>query len=78
MPVRKLRALPDDDDSVWLPLDDPRLWPTIKAVWQLSARMCPPRFPPGVHKHRSIEEANRTTDGWQADTIRRQRSFSQP
>jgi hypothetical protein len=72
MPIRKLRALPDDDDSLWLAPDDPRLWPTIAEVWSLAARLCPPRFPPGVHKHRSIEDANRETLEWERDAIRRQ------
>jgi hypothetical protein len=50
---------------VWLPRGDPRLWPTIKAVWELSERLCPPRFPPGVYKHRSIEDAQRQRDLWE-------------
>ena len=72
MSICKLRSLPTDDDSVWLPPDDPRLWPTIGAVWALAARLCPPRFPPGVYKHRSIVEANRQTDEWEHATIARQ------
>jgi hypothetical protein len=48
MPIRKLQKLPGVDESVWLSPDDPRLWRTIKAVWALSARLCPPRFPRGL------------------------------
>ena len=72
MPVRKLRAVPDDDESVWLQPDDPRLLPTIQAVWQLSTRLCPPHFPPGVYKHRFIEAANRLSEEWERATIARQ------
>ena len=72
MPVRKFRSLPDYDESVWFAPDDPRLLPTIKAVWARSARLCPPRFPPGVFKHRSIEEMNRQTEEWERATIARQ------
>jgi hypothetical protein len=72
MSVRKFRTLPDDDDRVWLPSDDPKLWPTIKAVWALAALLCPPHFPPGVYKHRSIEDANRLTEEWERATIARQ------
>ena len=72
MSVRKFRELPAADESVWLPLDDPRLWPIIRAVWALSARLGPPCFPPGVHKHRSIEAANRLTEEWERETIARQ------
>jgi hypothetical protein len=72
MPIRKLQKLPDVDESVWLSPDDPRLWRTIKAVWALSARLCPPRFPSGVYKHRTIEDANRQTEAWERDTLARQ------
>ena len=72
MPVRKLRQLPEHDDSVWLPMDDPRLGTTIKGVWSLAGRLCPARFPPGVYKHRSIEDANRQVEAWERDTIARQ------
>ena len=72
MPVRKFRAPPEDDESVWLSPHDPRLWPTIKAVWDLAGRLCPPRFPAGVYKHRSIADANRLTEQWEQETIARQ------
>lgn len=71
MPIRKFRTLPDEE-SVWLAPDDPRLWPTIKAVWALAARLCPPQFPPGVYKHRTIEAMNRQTEEWERETIARQ------
>lgn len=71
MPVRKFRSFPPDDE-VWLSPDDPRLWPTIKGVWELAHRLCPPRFPPGVYKHRSVEEMNRQTEEWERDTVARQ------
>jgi hypothetical protein len=38
----------------------------IAAVWRLAARLAPQRFPPGVYRHRSIEEANRQAEEWEA------------
>jgi hypothetical protein len=70
--LRRFRQLPEADESLAFSPDDPRLWPTIKAVWALSARLCPPRFPPGVYKHRTIEDANRQTEAWEKDTSDRQ------
>jgi len=64
MPLRKLRA--PDDVGVWLDPDDPRLWPRMCALWRLSRRLFPVRYPPGVHRYRSIEEASRQAEEWQA------------
>jgi len=72
MPVRRFRSLEEMEGSVWLEPDQPRLWPTIASVWELAARLCPPRFPPGTYKHRSIEDANRQADTWEAASIARQ------
>jgi hypothetical protein len=69
MPVRRYRSLEEMEDSVWIDRDDPRLWPTIASVWALSARLFPVRFPPGLYKHRSIEDANRLTEQWEAENI---------
>jgi hypothetical protein len=71
VPIRKLARLPDDDDSVWLAPDDPRLLATIFAVWERSRRLSPPSFPPGVYKHASIEAANRMTERWEQAAIER-------
>jgi len=73
MPVRKLSTIPADDDSLWLDPTDPQLIPTIVAVWERSRRLCRPYFPPGVYKHASIEDANRTTARWEHETIERAR-----
>jgi hypothetical protein len=61
------------EETVWLDRDDPQLWATITSVWALSERLCPSQFSPGLRRHRSLEEANRQTEAWEAETIRRQR-----
>jgi len=71
MPIRRFRSAAEMEDTVWLDRDDPRLWPTIVSVWDLSARLCPVRFPPGLRKHRSIEGANRQSEEWEAANVLR-------
>jgi hypothetical protein len=66
MPVRRLRSLKDAEQSVWLEPDDPRLWKTIRSVWELADRLYPPRFPPGAYKYRTIEDLNRQKQEWEA------------
>lgn len=59
------------EGTVWLDRDDPRLWPTIASVWDLSARLCPVHFPPGLHRRRSVEEANQLNEEWEATNVLR-------
>lgn len=70
MPIRRLRSL-DDEENLWIAPGDPRLWRTIATVWELARRLSPPRFPPGVYKHRSIDECARAEEGWDAERVRR-------
>jgi hypothetical protein len=65
MPVRKFRTLQEAEDSLWYEPGDPRLWRAIARVWDFGARTAGYRFPPGVYKLRSIEDANRLRDEWE-------------
>lgn len=65
MPVVKLRSLEDAERSLWLDRDDPALWPTVAALWRLSNRLHPRHYPPGVYKHRSMEELNAMSEDWE-------------
>ena len=64
MPFRKLRRLQEMEDSLWREIGPP-LWDAIQRVWDFAERTCPRRFPPGVHKHRSVEEAQAQRERWE-------------
>ena len=64
MPVKKYRDVSEMQGNTWLEPGDPRLFAAIRAVWALAARISQPRFPPGVHKHSSIERANEVQEAW--------------
>jgi hypothetical protein len=70
MPVRKFRSVEAMNDAVWRTPGDPALYRTMASLWQLARRTRARRFPPGVHKARSIEEQNQMNDAW--DTRRGQ------
>jgi hypothetical protein len=63
MPVKKYRDVSEMED-VWYEPGDPRLFSAMRLVWKLAAQTTKPRFPPGVYKHRSIEEANELREEW--------------
>ncbi len=71
MPVRKFRSVEEMKCELWYEPGDPRLWDAIAAVWGFAAQASRLRFPPGVYKHRSIEESNRLRGEWEAASIRR-------
>jgi hypothetical protein len=64
MPVKKYRDVSEMEDN-WHEPGDPGLFKAIRAVWKLAARTTEPRFPPGVYKHRSIEEAHALEQAWE-------------
>ena len=63
MPIRKFRSV-EEMDAPWREPGTPALWRAIAAVWAFGARTVGHRFPPGVHKHRSIEDAERLREKW--------------
>lgn len=63
MPVRKFRRV-EDIPAPWLQIGDPSLSGAIAGVWDFGQRIGAPRFPPGVYRHRSLEEMNRLDEKW--------------
>ena len=72
MPVRRFRNLEEMEDSLWRDVDDPALMQAIASTWAFARRTCPLHFPPGVHRHRSIEEAQQSREAWE-DASHRER-----
>ena len=64
MPVFKYRSIEETPDETWRTPGDPALYRALAQLWSASRRMRPRRFPPGVTKHRSIEDMNRQRDEW--------------
>lgn len=74
MPIKKYRDVSEMQDNTWRAPGDPELFRAIKSVWEFSARVSPRRFPPGVYKHRCIEDAQRLRAQWERDNARRGRA----
>ncbi len=70
MPVRKFRSLREMEDALWRGSGDPSLPDAIARVWDFADRICRRTFPPGVYKHRSIDEAQRLRDSWEEINFR--------
>lgn len=72
MPVKKFRDVSEMEEVVYEP-GSPRLFEVIRHVWGLADVICPLRFPPGVFKHRSIEDAEALREQWENANFRAHR-----
>ncbi|HEV7510005.1 MAG TPA: hypothetical protein VGS07_34350 [Thermoanaerobaculia bacterium] len=70
MPIKKIRDLQEMEDSLWYEPGDPALWRAIEAAWKFAEQTCPQRFPPGVYKHRTLEDAQRQRDLWEEQNFK--------
>ena len=64
MTVRKFRSVEAMSEERWRQPGDPELFRAIAAVWAFGSRTGVHRFPPGVYRHRSVEEMERLTESW--------------
>ncbi|OFW12120.1 MAG: hypothetical protein A3H96_03765 [Acidobacteria bacterium RIFCSPLOWO2_02_FULL_67_36] len=67
MPVRKFRSVEEMSQPIWRQPGDPALYRTMAALWETGTRTSRRRYPPGVHKHRSVAEMHRVQESWAAD-----------
>jgi hypothetical protein len=68
MPIKKFRDVSEMTDT-WLEPGSPELARATHNVWDLAKRVCPLQFPPGVYKHRSIEEAQALRAEWERANV---------
>ena len=73
MPVFKFYRIEEMKRRAWREPGDPSLYRAMRLVLDVGRRTRPRRFPPGVHKHRSIEALNAQTERWHAATATRDR-----
>ena len=71
MPVKKFRDI-SEMKTVSYPVGSTELVAATRHAWSLAEKICPLRFPPGVYKHRSIEDAERARAEWQRANVQAQ------
>jgi hypothetical protein len=76
MPVRKFKSVEEMEQPRWRDPGDPLLYHAIAQVWAFGRRVVPRQFPPGVHRHRTIEELDQTVEAWSLADFGRRRGTS--
>jgi len=64
MPVRKFRSVEEMDVPRWRAPGDPDLMRAMAELWEIGRRTRLRSYPPGVHKHASIEDMQRVLEQW--------------
>jgi hypothetical protein len=70
MPVRKFRSVEEMPGPPALPPLDPDNLRLALSLMEVAYRLFPWSFPPGVHRFRSVEEADSHRQEWEARMIR--------
>jgi len=64
MPIRKFRSIEDMNAPHWRTPGDPELIRAMAHLWEIARRTSTRRYPPGVHKHTSIEDMELAQERW--------------
>ena len=70
MPIKKFRDVSEMEAELWRDPGDPALFQAMARVWEFAMKTTRPRFPPGVYKHASIEDAERLRLQWEDANFR--------
>ncbi len=64
MPIKKYRSVEEMEGNTWREAGSQELFRAIEQVWDFASRTLQPSYPPGVYKHRSIEELQKQREVW--------------
>ena len=70
MSVRKYRSVEEMEGNAWREPGAPDLFRAIRATWDFARRTLRPSFPPGLYRHRSLEDAQKLRAEWEGANFR--------
>ena len=70
MPVYKYKTLEDAEKALWNFEPDESYYERVAKLFEFSQKLNPIRFPKGVFKYKTLEEANRQRDQWVLEHIK--------
>jgi len=65
VPVRKFRSLEEATEALWEDPRNPDYLRRLGWLWRFAQQLAPRRYPRGVHRYRSIGDANRSREEWE-------------
>jgi hypothetical protein len=70
MPVRRFRSIEEMKAERGYDRNDPVLPRVIEGIWTFGERTARLRFPPGVYRHRTLDDLNARTSEWADENFR--------
>lgn len=64
MAIEKFKTFEEAEQALWCFKPDAEYFKRVRELWKLANRLCPPRFPQGVFKYKTIEDANKQKEEW--------------
>lgn len=71
MPVYKYKTFDEAKLALWCREPDRAYFRQLNSLWALADRLSPIKYPPGVFKYRTIEEAYRQRGEWDLSSARK-------
>lgn len=73
MPIYKYRTFEEAEKALWNFNPDEAYFKRVAELWDFADKLCPIRYPQGVFKFKSIEEANKQRAEWELTHARKLR-----
>jgi len=64
MGLQKFKNFGEAERALWCFNPDEKYFKQVRELFNLANRLCPPDFPRGIFKYRTIDEANETKQKW--------------
>ena len=64
MSLQKFKSFEDAERALWCFTPDEKYFKQLKELFNLANRLCPPNFPRGVFKYRTLEDASKDKEKW--------------
>ncbi|MBD3304932.1 hypothetical protein GF339_01085 [candidate division KSB3 bacterium] len=74
MPVYKYKTCEEAEKALWNFQPDEAYFKQVAALWDFAEKLFPIRYPHGIFKYKSIEEANQDREAWERAYAKQRRS----
>jgi len=64
MSLQKFKSFEEAERALWCLNPDEKYFKQVRELFKLANRLCPPNFPWGVFKYRTIEDADKDKEKW--------------
>jgi len=64
MGLQKFKSFSEAERALWCYNPDEKYFQQIRELFKLANRLCPPNFPRGIFKYRTMKEANKAKEEW--------------